>query len=261
MTGWAGDADSTRLADRIEALRDQAILVPNDAGPVLNDLRLALETLHAEVSALDGPPLDEALGRLALMVEVWECLDAADPVAVAELPAFFAESLDRLAVALREGPSGTAADWVLGESARHWGDYLALLDPSWGPTGTADPLPSDPVEPGPEPEIDVSELLRQFGAEATPRPAETKLPAPEPRATPDEPSTATDSAFTDSTLSDPIFPDSVAQAPALGVEDEVRDLFLADLDDLFGTCRTTSSAWVGAMTASASASWAAATTR
>ncbi len=211
MTGWDGADGSTGLADRVEALWDQAILVPNDAGPVLTDLRLALETLHAEASALGGPPLDEVLGRLALMVEVWECLDAADPVAVVEFPAFFAESLDRLAVGLREGSPVTAVDWVLGESAGRWGDYLALLDPSWGSTETAGPLPPDPVEPGPDPEIDVSELLRQFGAVATPRSVDPKSPAPEPRAIGDEPSTATNSTFTDLTL-----PDSVAQAPRAG---------------------------------------------
>jgi hypothetical protein len=57
-------------------------------------LRRDLEALQAEALGLGRPELADALGRLALLTEVGECLD---PDASAEVAAFCAGALARLA--------------------------------------------------------------------------------------------------------------------------------------------------------------------
>jgi chemotaxis protein histidine kinase CheA/ActR/RegA family two-component response regulator len=144
-------------------------------------IREALEPLIAEVEQTEA----EALGRLVLMAEVWDCLDAEGPEAVSSLPEFFAQALDRLGSGMIAREPERASAWILRDSESRWGDYLSLIDPSIVPAdrnrGEAEPQTVDD-----EPAIDAAQLLRalsglpQDPTNTTFEPPIKPAPEPEP---------------------------------------------------------------------------------
>ncbi|HMB07177.1 MAG TPA: hypothetical protein VKP69_26025, partial [Isosphaeraceae bacterium] len=91
------------LAGRLDALggrlRTEAARRPGDRAAV----RLDLDALQSEAEGLGRPDLAEALGRLAPLTEIEECLAAEDPGAARELAAFGLDAIERLAAAARRG--------------------------------------------------------------------------------------------------------------------------------------------------------------
>jgi chemotaxis protein histidine kinase CheA/ActR/RegA family two-component response regulator len=148
-------------------------------------IRDALEPLIAGVDQAEA----EALGRLVLMAEVWDCLDAEGPEAVSSLPEFFGQALDRLGSGMIAGDPGRASAWILRESESRWGDYLSLIDPSIAPAGgTGDEAQPQTVDD--EPAIDAARLLRRLSGlpdeppDAASEPPISQGPEPEPQAEP-----------------------------------------------------------------------------
>ena len=126
--------------------------------------RLALATHEAEAEEHGLPWLAAAFYRLALMHEVGECLVDSSPEAAAEVAGFNALAYDRLTSVADEHEREQAAAWVGSESSARWGEYLALLDPSWSETEGAWPAAEDPdtgLDDGPG-AIDASTLLRML---------------------------------------------------------------------------------------------------
>ena len=76
------------------------------------------------------PGKRRALGRIALLTEVWECL-ATDPESRSDEVGFFcAKAMTQLARSEGPGDNGKdgIVDWILEHSSSTWGEYLALLE-------------------------------------------------------------------------------------------------------------------------------------
>src|SRR5262249_32055337 len=91
--------------------------------------RLAIESLREAAGCGGIPARDEAVGRLGLLVDVGECLEAegsgaADPVAA------FVEGFLARVEAGEVGDFESLAAEVERESSARWGDYLRLIDPA-----------------------------------------------------------------------------------------------------------------------------------
>jgi HPt (histidine-containing phosphotransfer) domain-containing protein len=190
---------------------------PGDERAVLDAQRLAIASFQIDAEDFGRPWLAEAFRRLALMHEVGECLAGNAPDAAAAVAAFNRLAYDRLTNATDDQEHEQAAAWVQAESAARWGEYLALLDPSWAETRAVDaPAVPPPVEPDDEPAaIDVSTLVRLLTGGAPPPARPAVAPLARSRA-PARPAMVV-----------PAPPRSVAMEPAL------RDIFLAEASDLF----------------------------
>ncbi|HEV3164826.1 MAG TPA: response regulator [Isosphaeraceae bacterium] len=89
--------------------------------------REELGRLQAEAEAWGSLRLAEALQRLSLMIEVWECLAGEDPESAAEVGSFCQRVANDLSQRLRDGGNDEHVAWVVRESAERWGAYLGLL--------------------------------------------------------------------------------------------------------------------------------------
>src|SRR5207248_1011171 len=134
-------ATSLAPADRLEALADswQTASTAQTTRPIptpeRNALRDGLNTLADEAEAADRGGMDRALRRIALLSEVWECLDSepGQGEAAAEVAAFCLEAMRHLARGQRSGTRNGdegSEDWILRQSDERWSDYLSLADPT-----------------------------------------------------------------------------------------------------------------------------------
>ncbi len=209
-----------------------------------------------------------ALGRIALLTEVWECL-ATDPESRSDEVGFFcAKALTQLARSEEPGDDGKdgIVDWILEHSSATWGEYLDLLESQDRDEGDRDAqlevLDGGPHELSDQPEefagrleaeadadaslqIDAQALLRLFQGGSPGDAAAAHGSSPPPVAAPRRPPTR---AVPDSVLpvvsmpSRPavqIQPAKIAPAftiPALpktiDLDEEIREAFLADTSDL-----------------------------
>jgi chemosensory pili system protein ChpA (sensor histidine kinase/response regulator) len=173
------DAADDPLSGHLEQLRswikEAALGAPGDMATI----RQPFELLQDEASRLGRHGVAEALHRLGLMTEVWECLAAEGPVAAEEVVAFCERALDVLAQDGYEGGAEVATSWILEESADRWGEYLALLDPSHldAPQGHDGGGFAQPYQDGPSESLDSDALLRLL----------TGMPSDAPELSPKQP--------------------------------------------------------------------------
>jgi HPt (histidine-containing phosphotransfer) domain-containing protein len=80
------------FADRLDGLRRRLEGTPHDLPGDLSPIRRSLDETQGEAEALGRPELVDALRRLGLMTEVWECLAADGPDAAREAAGFCAEA-------------------------------------------------------------------------------------------------------------------------------------------------------------------------
>jgi chemotaxis protein histidine kinase CheA len=182
----------------------------------LDLLRDGLNAFALEAEAENQGDLAQALRRIALLSEVWQCLhhDAGQVEAAAELACFCIGALDGLVRDLRtDRESGEHGAWVeiLHGSDDRWSDYLCLVDPtSAGRSEVEEPVSLEEAcstiddEP---PALDRETLLRLL----------QRVGRPEV-----EPASASEPG-----LEIPPLPTHLA------LDDEMREAFLADATDLF----------------------------
>ena len=154
------------LADRLDGIRGGLEGTPHDPPGDLSPTRCTLDEAQAEAEALGRPELVDALRRLGLMTEVWECLAADGTDSARKAAAFCAEASGRVADEVRGISAGGQAAWVLRESSRCWSDYLELLEPTASGTPRA-PI-DDPDLDDSIPEIDPALLLQMLTGKIPP---------------------------------------------------------------------------------------------
>jgi chemotaxis protein histidine kinase CheA/ActR/RegA family two-component response regulator len=137
--------------------------------PDLDSMRQRLSALADAALACDRPIEGQALRRVAILTEVWECLwsEPGHDEAAGDLASFCLRAITLLAddrPAESSDPLGNAAS-LLRESDERWSDYLALVDPTRGTGELAGEstscdqefLPEEAEEP---PAIDAQTLVR-----------------------------------------------------------------------------------------------------
>jgi chemotaxis protein histidine kinase CheA/ActR/RegA family two-component response regulator len=163
------------LADRLATLIE-CWQAPRDAerpiaSPELEDFRAGLNAIASETEG-EGEIQDSpapALRRIALLTEIWECLNCEpdQAEAAAEVRAFCLGALDQLA-GDRQSPlmsvNGAIGEEILRQSNERWGDYLGSLDPSCDMHPVAENWKSfedsDLIADDAPPELDQATLLR-----------------------------------------------------------------------------------------------------
>ena len=236
---------------------------PGEAGPADSysewsraDLRLTLASHQAEAEDLGETERAGAFRRLALMLEVGECLARESATSADDVSRFCDEALDRLANEPDPAARAQAAVRVLSESNERWGEYLRLIDPSHEPSAPSADATSMDDAPG---NIDASALFRlltgdagsavmppkdrSIASEAIIKPAAKSKVESAPRG-----STAAAAAFKAGASQSPESPSATAPAarrfeipkpPAfLPIDPELRDTFLAEATDLFDRIET-----------------------
>jgi len=213
---------ASALADPLETLAQEwqyaSMAQTNGTVPTL-DLDAFRERLNAiaeEFEACDRGPRGQALRRVALLSEVWECLQSepGQEEAAADVASFCSRAMTLLARDQLASSSDAqeAVQWVLRESDERWRDYLAVVDP----TSSVSDLTGEPAscdeECFPEyndpPAIDAHTLLQLItGSDDR---AEDLIPS--------------------STEPDPQIPPLPTR---LDLDDEMREAFLADATELF----------------------------
>ena len=221
------------------------------------DLQLTLASHQADAEDLGETKCAEAFRRLALMVEVGECLARESSTSADDVSTFCDAALDLLANEPDPAVRAESAVQVLGESARRWGEYLRLIDPSYEPnTSAAEPATNQDDRPG---NIDASALFRMLTGDAgvaAPPPRDVAIlsqPTLEPAAkTTDESPTWTLTAAPSTSRAVAPQPQATsgAHVPAvhrfeiptppsyLPIDPELRDTFLAEAADLFDRIET-----------------------
>lgn len=125
-------------------------------------VRLSFEAIQAEAFRQGQTELADALQRLGLMTEVWECLAAEGPETAQSVADFCDHAFDYLLRAGEESEPDLDVAWILQDSADRWGEYLALLDPGQLDAQTGDRFDAfrdlDPSEGAPA--LDTGNLLR-----------------------------------------------------------------------------------------------------
>jgi chemotaxis protein histidine kinase CheA/ActR/RegA family two-component response regulator len=158
--------------------------------PSLEALRDRLNALADDAEAGECVADGQALRRIALLSEVWECLksEPGQDDAAAEVAAFCSSAMMFLATE-RPGTSSdvsAASQRVLRESDERWSDYLALVDPasSFGETAS-EPAEFEEccdAERNEPPAIDAHTLLRLIAGsghgQEKPPPATSANPPP-----------------------------------------------------------------------------------
>src|SRR5579864_5563460 len=149
------------FAGRLDRLRGR---LDRSLADSLGKTRQELEVLRAEAEGCPCAGLPAALGRLALLTEVWECLAAEGEASAPELAAFFQHVLEHLVQSLRAGDADLDTTWILQESLEHWGQYLDLLEPiGCERAGDLQDLSQpDPLDDTESPLVDFGGLLRLF---------------------------------------------------------------------------------------------------
>jgi chemotaxis protein histidine kinase CheA len=232
-----GEAGS--LADRLLALAEIMPAMAEAGAPPerLAEARAGIQELRVELEDLGRPREAQALERIGLLTEVWECLAAEGAASACELALFCMKSATQLArCAGPDGGAETVADWILEESSSSWGDYLGLLEPS----APGSEEPTFEVEPGLEDDgapIDAQALLRLFtGAAAAvdgiagrldrERPSAPASPLEKPSKAGEAPAARPTTAALRPCIKIPELP------PRVELDDELRQAFLGDSTEL-----------------------------
>src|SRR5579883_2265825 len=116
------DALVGRLNDLRGRLKGTAHGSPGDLGPV----RQSLEALQTEVQGYGWPVMSDALRRLALTTEVWECLVGEGDGSTEQVASFCDRVLDHLARDAGREHDAEKVEWIARESSERWGTYLEL---------------------------------------------------------------------------------------------------------------------------------------
>jgi chemotaxis protein histidine kinase CheA len=214
------------LADRLLELAElfHAAIGQNLQSGALADIRLRVEELRAEAESLEMDPYSQALVRIGLLTEVWECLLGDQASSAGELGIFCVEATTQLARSVRAGEVGEdVALWIREQSSSTWGDYVVLLEPTDGSEHDRALSDLDLLAGDDSPTIDAQALLRLFTGCATDGESEVMAPS--------EPVTATRSMRT-AELEPPAL--VIPALPArVDLDEEIREAFLADGIDLF----------------------------
>ncbi len=255
-----------QLAHRLEALadlwRDIAAAPRPLAVAELDRLRRRLGELSEAIEDGDHGVYTPVVRRIALLGEVWECLESEPvPDQAADVAGFCVEALRRLARDRRDGaPDGgvKAGEEILRQSDEHWGDYVALLDPTAvDPTiaDESDSFEECAIPQGEAPALEAQALLgllRGFcdrgdppttaGILTGPQPADLaveSIPADEADTRREAPScprgeipVGSVRRTTDPRVAFPPLPDRI------DLDDEMREAFLADATELFDRIET-----------------------
>jgi chemotaxis protein histidine kinase CheA/CheY-like chemotaxis protein len=256
----------SQLADRLEALANEWRDITAAPRPLpaaeLARLRRRLSELSEAIEAGDQDGCTPAVHRIALLGEVWECLES-EPASgrAADVAGFCIEALRRLARDRRDVAHGggvEVGEEILRQSDEHWGEYLAALDPNAIDTTIAEESSSFEESAIPQDEPPALEaqallgLLRGFCDQADPATMARILPRPEP-ADEDAASIPADEAAprreaptcpqhealegpvrwtTDPRVAFPPLPERI------DLDDEMREAFLADATELFDRIET-----------------------
>jgi len=188
------------LADPLESLvqdwQDASTAQTNGlvSTPGLDAIRERLNALALAAEAGDLRVEGQALRRVALLSEVWECLQSepGQEEAAADLASFCSRAIELLACdqPAKSGDPLETAVWVLNQSDERWSDYLAVVDP----TSRVSELAGEPAccdlqcvpEQTDPPAIDAQTLLRLItgsddpGEERTPEDLIPTSPEPDP---------------------------------------------------------------------------------
>jgi chemotaxis protein histidine kinase CheA len=258
------------VADRLAALAARWQNAPQgesypDSPAELDSLRDELNALAREAEATDQDSLAQALRRLSLLSEVWECLQREPDQAesAAELADFCLRGIKRLVSDPRIGSRGrdlAICDEIVRRSDERWSDYLSpIVSAGAGLPALDEPEPFDETcitHDDAPPALDQATLLRLLGGsgdrgtepaagEVLPQPPRRhdtrSVPPAEverfPGARPETPTRATQA-------DERIPPERIerSQEPGLSIpalparfelDDEMRQAFLADAIDLF----------------------------
>ena len=220
--------------DRLDWLRERLVAIEPERPSGLSGLRSDVEAARVEAEDLRRPNLAKALGRLALMIEVWDCLAAELPGSALGAASFCIRALDRLAAPDGESRDAENASWILRESSESWSDYLSLLDPGFDDDPHADTTDAQPTPP----EIDAATLVRMLtGSEPTPAAIEREDDEPTQRVRPVAPETP-GLPFSEPAPPAPQREESKrrpAPTPALepDIDPDCREAFLSEAIDLF----------------------------
>jgi chemotaxis protein histidine kinase CheA len=257
---------SDPLAPLAEAWEEALAARPQAATPDLAGFRDGLIAL-AEQAETGGRVGDaRSLRRIALLSEVWECLQS-DPDrsdAAADVASFCTDALQALARLPRAG-SGEGAeplDWIVEQSNARWSNYLAVVDPALSEIAQDEDASLDGgdayAQPDEPPTLDTQSLLRLISghdgpegqhtptsrahsspgssAEAAECPAKSPAPEGDPRAL--ARTAALAQSREDAKGEERQEPgERVLEIPPLparvGLDDEMREAFLADVTELF----------------------------
>jgi chemotaxis protein histidine kinase CheA/ActR/RegA family two-component response regulator len=243
------------LAERLDRLSHHfQELVRSPARPdSLAGLRTSLDALRREAERRGREELTRVLDRLALLLEVWECLATTRLESAAEVVTFCARAVKHLAGIAAEPPEENrdTASWILQESSARWNDYLSLLDPS----STLEPIESnaaldeaagadadaDFASPIPPPAIDAQALFQMLtGGSLPPGSPALAPPGSSPLSLapgPEEPEDAKQAvAVPVPSVLDPVVsrrPEGEAAISVPDIDPECREAFLAESLDLF----------------------------
>jgi chemotaxis protein histidine kinase CheA len=207
------------LADRLATLAQdwKDVSATHSETPIraadLDSCRAQLHALAQEAESADRAALGQALRRVALLSEVWECLrsEPGQEEAANEVASFCSEAMALLAdVEGARSADEQAAQSVLRRSGERWSEYLTLVDPDSDQSEQAvEPESFDlvfPDQPDEPPAIDAQALLRLFSSGDRREPiADAPVPLPQIPALP----------------------------LRLDLDAEMRDAFLADASELF----------------------------
>ncbi|HEV3164939.1 MAG TPA: Hpt domain-containing protein, partial [Isosphaeraceae bacterium] len=262
MTAWAEATNPLdRLAGRLEALRGQvdARAAEPEAGfdGGGGAVRSEFETLRTEAEQKNQPAWAEALHRLGVLSEVWECLAAEEPASANAVADFSRRALDHMIQATQAAQEDADLAWITRDSSTQWGTYLDLLSGTGQGSGfDLEPFETQPSyeeadEPAPDEKssnIDLGALLSLFSG--TPS-SEARAASAEQRdettlhshgaghgpeltkrdnqriSPPSEPETAIY-----------VSPFSRPPTQSTDLDPEMREAFLADLSDLFERIQT-----------------------
>jgi chemotaxis protein histidine kinase CheA len=220
-------------SERLLRLRDQFQATAGDPTAGLAAIRAELESLRREA---EGTTLADALERLLLVTEVWECLADERPESAGEAATFLIGACGRLAA----NPEDTSG--ILRESSACWSDYLGLIDPPDAdiPDDSEEPpaeSPDDVDEPAPS-SIDAVTLLRLLtGREPGPEPAPRAVAARPhvPERTEPSPGPAGAPPATTVARVERCHAGGAGVAPAASpeIDPECREAFISEALDLF----------------------------
>lgn len=242
------------LAHRLEAMADEwqdIAASPRPLPPSESDrLRRGLAEISEAIAAGDQADGAAAMRRIAMLGEVWECLESEpEPGPAADVAGFCIEALRRLARDRRDvAPAGGTGvvEEIFRQSDERWGDYLAALDPTAADLVLAeesDPFSDEePAFPQDEPPALEARALLGLLMDACDRgtPPETARIVTAPETTeeaetrPEDPTDPREEAEegpvgrrTDPGLAFPPLPERI------DLDDEMREVFLADATELF----------------------------
>jgi len=250
-----------RLAGRLEALRSQfnarAAEPHGDLDAPVGLVRTEIESLQPEARELQQPAWVEALRRLGVLTEVWECLAIEDTESAGLVAEFSHRALDHLIHAARAGQVDADLAWITQESSARWGSYLDLL------SGAAEapaldferretqPSYADTEEPALEQapaNLDLSALLSLFSDEPLqePKAASAKQGSEanrhpynsNPAAKPSGREHQNNSDQTKPHTAICVSPFSRPPTQPVDLDPEMREAFLSDLTDLFERIQT-----------------------